>query len=129
MRPYTCIYVCTCVRMRLCPVKYEHAGVKPAIDRGKRREKEAAGMGVKRHGGLAQPHLLRRRATGVCSFNSGIFLRFADSDCLSRHPVSIYLSRTLFCRLASTRNPRLLCAIASAVENARVILEIAISLG
>lgn len=88
---YIYVYMCTCVRMRLCPVKYEHAGVKPAIDRGKRREKEAAGTGVKRRGGLVQPYLLRRRATGVCSFNSGIFLRSADSDCLSRHPC-LYLS-------------------------------------
>lgn len=34
-------HVCVCVHTRLCaPVKYEHAGVKPAIDRGKRRERK-----------------------------------------------------------------------------------------
>lgn len=42
MRPYTRVCVYVCAYIRLCPVKYEHAGVKPAIDRGKRREKEAA---------------------------------------------------------------------------------------
>ena len=37
---YVCAYVCVFV-CALCPVKYEHAEVKPAIDRRKRREKEA----------------------------------------------------------------------------------------
>lgn len=77
--------MCMCV---LCPVKYEHAGVKPAIDRGKRREKEAVRAAAR----VSLCSLtFRGKATGVCSFNSGIFLRSAGSDCLSRR-ACLYLS-------------------------------------
>lgn len=88
---YMCAYICGCVCVCvcvLCPVKYEHAGVKPAIDRGKRREKEAVRAAAR----VSLCSLtFRGKATGVCSFNSGIFLRSASSDCLSRR-LCLYLS-------------------------------------
>lgn len=49
-------------RLCECPVKYERAGVKPAIDRGKRRvkEKECESDGTSRKGRGFQPHLSRQ---------------------------------------------------------------------
>lgn len=65
--PSVCVLVppgmCTYApRLCECPVKYERAGVKPAIDRGKRRvkEKECESDGTSRKGRGFQPHLSRQ---------------------------------------------------------------------
>lgn len=101
---YIYMYICMCVRMRLCPVKYEHARVKPAIDRGKRREKERRQArewkdtedlcNLTFWGGELQESAL---STPESSYVPPIPTVSLDT------PVSIYLSCTLFSHLASTR--------------------------
>lgn len=85
----------------LCPVKYEHAGVKPAIDREKRREKEALRTAARVRACAASPFEgeLQESAlsTPESSYVPPVPTVFLDA------PVSIYLSCTLFFLLASAR--------------------------
>lgn len=94
-----CIYV-VCARARarmyvcvLCPVKYEHAGVKPAIDRRKRREKEAVRTAARVRACATSPFEgeLQESAlsTPESSYVSPVPTVFLDAL------VSIYLSCTL----------------------------------
>jgi len=123
------IHVCACVLARVCmcvcvcPVKYEHARVKSAIDRGKRREKEMVRTVARVRARVASPFEgeLQESAlsTPESSYVPPVPTVFLDA------PVSICL--VLFSSSSCLReNPRLLCAIASAVGNT-CVLEIAIS--
>ena len=87
------MYICVCL-CALCPVKYEHAGVKPAIDRRKRREKEVVRIAARVKACAASPFEgeLQESAlsTPESSYVPSVPTVFLDG------PVSIYLSCTLF---------------------------------